>query len=353
MTKTRLVAALFPMYALFSPVAQAEGGMSFGAGADLAYDSNVWRLAEDKLQKPGTDTQSDDKYFQMESATDTVVSIHGRVDWELQAIGGKDARLRIEPGASLYMQNGKKTHVALDAELTHDAWKGGEVFVRAGILPSQFQKNYLVSADLDGSSKRYDQGISTEARVATGVDTRITKSLDGELWVGAGIGAFNAPFENRNRSILEGGGALSVAAGKRVTVGVAARAQSVGTDSGVEPFIEGGVRVLTPIDRSYFGAGFSPGVEVEITDAVAVRAGYAFLQKSYTSTGTDDPYRDRTDTRHSAKSEVRMKLGKAVRLDVGALFAHGITDRPNDADATANQVDYDRLVVFVGVAASF
>ena len=133
----------------------------------------------------------------------------------------------------------------------------------------------------------------------------------------------------------------------------AARAERVGTSSDVEPFIEGGVRVDTPTDRSYLGTGFSPGVEVAISDAVAVRAGYELLLRSYASTGTNDPYRNRTDTRHSVKAEARVKVAKAVRLDVGGLFAHAITDRPNDDDANSDQVDYDRIVMFVGVAASF
>ena len=57
------------------------------------------------------------------------------------------------------------------------------------------------------------------------------------------------------------------------------------------------------------------------------------------------------------RREIAFVASKAAsrpqRLDVGGLFSHAITDRPNDEDATSDQVDYDRLVVFVGVAASF
>lgn len=338
---------------LAAPAARAKEGVSFGAGLEAAYDGNVWLLSDDKLDKPGTDTKSDDKYYRMETATDTVLSLYGRVDWEFRAAGGKKARLRLQPGAQLYRENGKKTHGSLDAELDHDVWKGGEVFLHSEVSPSRFHRNYLVDADPDGSSKVYDQGFSTEADVSAGVKSRLTRSLDGKLWVGAGVDAYDAPFENRSHSALEGGASLGLELGKRAGVGLAVRSSRITTGSDNEVVIEGGLGLNTPVDRSYEAYAVTPSIGIELSDAIDIRAVYEYRSRSYTTSDTVDPYHDRSDVRHTGLAELRFRLSKPLRLDVGGYFAQKVKDRANDGDASLDEPGYQRTMAWVGLAASF
>ena len=344
MSRTLMLAAAM----LVAAPALAKDGFTFGAGAEAAYDSNVFRLASDKLDKPGTDTESDDKYYGMESASDTIIGLCGRVEWER----GKTV-FRVQPGASVYQLNPKRTHGSLDLKVMHGAWKGGEVFLDVGLVPSRFKKNYLVDADADGSSKVYDAGVSTEVGARVGAKSRLSRNLDGDAWLGGGAEVFDAPFANRDRRVFDFGAGLELELGEYVRTGLSYRGALVQTDDGDEVVVEGSSASPESVNRSNSSHEVTPEITLVMSKRVRVRAAYEALTRSYSSDGASDPYRDRTDSRHTASADVRFELGKNVRLGVGVLASRAITDRPNYADAQADEVDYERQLAWVGISASF
>lgn len=351
--------ALLTLMLLGASVAHAKDRLSFGGEIDVAYDSNVFRLSETQLEKPGTDSEDGEKYYEIESATDTILEMYGRAEWELRAIGGKKASLRIEPGVSLFVANRKRSYASVEAELTHALWKGGDAFVELDAVPSRFRKNYLVDAEdqdgdgISGSEKTYRSGTSTDVDVRAGVDSRLTRSLDGKISLGGGSATYGGPFQNRNKTAVELRGALDLELTKRIDVGLAYEGSSVTTGSDDEVVVDDRQRIVTPVDRSYQAHAISPSLEVEIAKSVDLHAEYELMSRGFTSTGSSDPYRNRTDIRHTGALELRVRLTKPLRLALGAQMSRAVTNRPNDVDAEPDEVDYERTVAWLGLSARF
>lgn len=340
-------------------VASAEG-VSFGAAADVTWDSNVWRLEDTKLEKPGSDTRQGEKYYEMESATDVVVGVGGRIEWETRSLAPRKTRFRIEPGASLFLQNPKRSYATIDARVSQSVWKDGDVYLEAGIAPSRFKKNYLVEASdenangrVTSSEKTYDEGVTSEVGARLGLRTELTKRLDLEVFGGGARESFAAPFENRSRVLTELGAGADLKLGRRVDAGLEYELLLAGTGRDEEVVVSNRQAVVTPVDRSYVAHTVAPSLSFEIADPVDLRAGYELLLRSYSSAEDGDPYRDRSDIRHTASLELRMRVAKALRIDVGGSFARAIADRPNDPDAEADELDYERMLAWIGLAASF
>ena len=360
MSRVALTNVLAVSLVLQGPVASAGEGISFGAGAEVAYDSNVWKLEEGKLEKPGTDTRPGEKYHDMESATDVVLAVHGRVDWETRAFATRKTRFRVEPGAAVFLQNPKRSYAEVEARLEQSVWKKGDVYLELGLVPSRFKKNYLVDAAdtnangrVTSSEKTYDAGVSTETGVRLGLRTGLTRSLSVDVFGGMSREGFAAPFENRSRTTAEGGAELELELGKRAQAELAYELVLVGTGHDEEVVVSDRQALVTPVDRSYTAHVLSPSFAVELADPVDLRAGYELVLRSYSSAGSTDPYRGREDVRHTASLGLRVKLAKSLRLDVGGSFARAIADRPNDPDAEPDEEDYERILGWVGLAAAF
>lgn len=344
---------------LVGRAASAKEGISFGGEIEIAHDSNPFKLSPSQIEKFETDDQPDEKYYEIDSATDDVIDISVRVEWETRAIAGKKLRLQLEPGAELAMRNSKRNHASVEMKASHDAWKGADLLLDAELTPNRFKKRYLVDGvdengnGVSGGEKSYDDGVSTEAGVILGLRQKLTKSIDGAVAVGGGMEAFAAPFENRDRSVGELRAGLDIEAGKRVQVDLDSRVVFVTTPSGNEIVIDDRQRFDTSVDRSNREIAITPGVRIEVSDRVDLEIEYEWLGRTFTSTTVDDPYRDRVDTRHTGLVEVRARIAKPVRLSLGALFSRQTTDRPHDLDLERNVLDWERTLAWLGVSASF
>lgn len=360
MTRPVLLALLF-MPVLFSPRgAHAKQGWTFAAGADVTYDSNVWRLEEGQMEKPGSDTEPGEKYYEMESATDTVVGVYGRVEWETRAFATRKTRFRIAPGASLHLLNPKRSYATVDARVSQSVWKGGDVYLELGFVPARFKRNYLFDAsDTDGdgrvssSEKTYEEGVTTETGARLGLRSRVTRALAVEVSGGVVREGYAAPLENRSRVSTGVGAGLELELGKRAEIGLDYELWLVGTGNEEEVVVSNRQALVTPVDRSSTAHVVSPAFSVELGDPIDLRARYQLLLRSYSSTGDDDPYRDREDVRHTASLELRVRIAKALRLDLGGSFSRAVAERPNDPDAEPDEVDYERFLAWIGFAASF
>lgn len=355
----RRLSAVVVVLLLVGRVASAKEGISFGGSVEILHDTNPFRLSPSQIERFETDDQPDEKYYEIDSATDDVIGIAVRVGWETRAIAGKKLRLQMEPGAALALRNSKRTHASLEVKAAYDAWKGADLLFEAELTPNRFKKRYLVDGvdqngnGVSGGEKSYDDGVSTEAGLRLGLRQKLTKSLDGFIAAGGGMETFAAPFENRDRSVSEIRAGLDLEAGKRVHLELDSRAVFVTTPSGDEIVIDDRQRFDTSVDRSNREIAVTPGFRIEIADRVDVKIEYEWLGRTFTTTTVDDPYRDRVDTRHTGLLEVRARVAKPVRLSIGALFSRQDTDRPHDRDLERNALDWERALAWLGMSASF
>ena len=352
--RPHLSLALALALAVVATPAAAKDGVSFGFGAELMHDSNPFRLSPSQIEKFETDDASDEKYYEIDSATDDVAGLSARVAWKRG-----DLRLALEPAVVLALRNPKRTHASVEAKASHDAWKGADIVLEAELTPNRFKKRYLVDGvdqngnGVSGGEKSYDDGVSTSVDLRLGLRQKLSKKLDGTIAIGGGTESFAAPFENRNRTIGELRAALDLEAGKRVDLELASRASFTRTPSGNEIVIDDRERIDTPVERSNREIALTPGVRVELHDRVDLVFEYELLSRAFSTTTSTDPYRNRTDTRHTGLVEVRARVAKPARVSLGALFSQQTTDRPNDADLERNALDWERTLAWLGTSVSF
>ncbi len=318
---------LFPRFAF-------AGGFDLAVGAELAYDDNVFLLTE--KQKGNVDGTG--KYDGMVAPGDLILSVRAPMDLSTKAVG-KRTTFRIEPGASLHFVNTKRSYFSLEAALEQKLWKDGEAFVRGGVAPSRFKKNYAVAAG-------YEAGVETETFGSGGLKTKLGDSAALRAEVGVKQESWNAPFDNRNENDLFVGAGLGFDAGKKLHFGVDYEFIGSQAPGGTEP-------TGTAVDRSYMSHEFAPAARLELSKKIDLVGDFAYRRRQYTTTDGADPYQGRVDQRIGIGAGVRVAAGD-LKLKAGWDLTVNGTNRPNAANPTAgDELDYVKNVFSVGATYAF
>lgn len=328
----------------------ADTDLAVSAG--LEYDDNLFLLDDKQAEKLDTGDSKNDRWDGMESSNDLIVVAGARVDLEAKKLANRTTRLRIEPGLALHLKNSKCSHAAVDASLDQRLWKGGSVYLRADLVPYRFKKNYFADGrdqdadgDVSGSEKDYEPGVTSEALAAAGVRTEIGKPVEVYFEAGAGAELWGSPFKNRDEQLLLLEGGADVKVGKKLKLSGGYQMINSTAPGDEEVILNDRTRVVTAVDRSYTSGRVAAGVGVELTKALDLRAGASLRQRTYTSTGADDPYADRVDQRLALGVGVRVQAGN-LTVNAGIERTQNDTERPNDPDRSNDQEqDYVKNVV--------
>lgn len=345
--------------ALLLPHPAFAKGLEVTVEGEFAYDDNLFLLDEDQATALDDGTANNDKYDDMESSTDLIVGLGARVEWSTKELAGRRTRFRLEPGVAIHLQNARCTYAMLGASVDQRLWKGGGVYLRGGVVPSRFKKNYFVDEtdtdvppDVSGSEKNYEPGVATEAVASLGVSSEIGKRFEVHLEGGGGMETWAQPFENRDQRLLivEAGAGVKLG---RIKVGAAFEVVNSSAPGGDEVVITDRQPVVTPVDRSFASTMASGSLKVKLTKALDLRGAASFRQRNYSSDGAEDPYADRADQRIGFALGVEVALGD-VDLGAGVEHVSNGTERPNDPDRSGDrELDYAKNVFSLSASYRF
>jgi len=345
---------------LLLPHPAFAAGLEVTVQGEFAYDDNLFLLDDGQATDLDDGTSSNDRYDNMESSTDLIVGLSGRVEWSTKELAGRRTRLRLEPGVAVHLRNARCTHAMIGASVDQRLWKGGGVYLRGDLVPSRFKKNYFVDGtDTDlppdgvsGSEKDYEPGLVTEAVAMLGVSSDIGKRLEVHLEGGGAMETWAKPLQNRDQRLLIAEAGAEVKLG-RIKVGAAYELVDSSAPGGDEVVITDRQRDEIPIDRSFSSGKVLGSLDVELTKALELRGAASFRQRNYSSDGALDPYADRVDQRIGFAVGVRMALG---HVDLGAGVEHSSngTKRPNDPDRSGDrQLDYAKNIFSLSASYRF
>lgn len=349
--------------------------------AEVRRDGNPFLLTpaqRDRIAAPSQGDVISDRFRDMESATDIIPVASADVALAFPGAFSRPLEISVEGAYEANVNNARRRHTELSFGLEQALRKAGRARLRAEWRPSYFWKNYLSDAidangdgNIDASERSYRPGTSDELDLTLNMRRRLSKSLRGEIEVGYFTRTYEAPFSGRDRHGPGAGGSLSLAAGKRWTIGAEYAFQSLQSDvarevlildetefgvdfNGVNGVTDTAARAFELVDRSRVEHNLDISLEAELSDAVTLALGYGRRMRIFGSAQLYDVAdRDRRDTRNEFTAELTVRVAHGMRFTLSGAAARQNTNRSGDPGSTGEVVDYSRSVLAAGLSYRF
>ena len=356
--------------------------------SETEFDDNVFLVEpsrRDNLADPSAEALASGRYADMRQASDLVSTVRAELEIEGRGLFGRD--LAVTPGVryELYAQNTERSNATLDLTVDQQLSGGRRLRLRARATPSYFTRNYLEDAvDADGSGsiapgeRRYAPGRYRDTEVALAYRVRLAKSTKQspfgasvQFEVGHYARSFEAPFAVRDMAGPTGGAELSLALTRRVSASIGYGVEALGATPAPAVLL---------LDEADFGRDLNGNGSATDTDIRAIgemdvsrleqqlelRIGHERLlgmeaelgvSRRWRRFGSEEPYdvanNGRSDGRTELSLEASRRLTSELRLVGGVRLARQSIARANDADATGDDVDYERRRVRLGLSYRF